>query len=126
MKEKVTELESSNARIELQLKELTEALVKKKNVSYFVEKDVTEVLFLKKEEPIEAMTVDTGCSPNLTGEKWLSQYLERNKMRREDLKRYRNKFRNAFSEDNMVKNKDGGIEMFNRKNNGKTPDPGKL
>ena len=48
LKEKVTELESSNARIELQLKELTEALVKKKNVSYFVEKDVTEVLFLKK------------------------------------------------------------------------------
>ena len=28
----------------------------------------------------------------------------------------RNKFRNVFSEDNMVKNKDGEIKMFNRRN----------
>ena len=28
----------------------------------------------------------------------------------------RSKFRNAFSEDNMVKNKDGEIKMFNRRN----------
>ena len=48
--------------------------------------DVSEVLFLRKEESNETMTVDTGCPLTLVGEDWLSSYLEENKIRREDLK----------------------------------------
>ena len=51
-----------------------------------VSEAVSEVLFLRKEQSIETMTVDTGCPPSLVSEDWLSNYLSENNMRKEDLK----------------------------------------
>merc|ERR1712237_100826 len=36
---------------------------------------VSEILFTKKEQSIENMTLDTGCPPNLVSEAWLEKYL---------------------------------------------------
>ena len=47
---------------------------------------VSEVLFMRKEQSIETMTLDTGCPPSLVSDDWLSNYLRENNMQREDLK----------------------------------------
>ena len=46
---------------------------------------VSEILFTKKEQSIENMTLDTGCPPNLVSEAWLEKYLMEKNMKKEDL-----------------------------------------
>ena len=96
-------METNQATILNEIKKLVEGQQKAKNVTIApmfirdnnIELDedeiavsdaVSEVLFMRKEQSIETMTLDTGCPPNLVSEDWLLKYLRENNMRREELK----------------------------------------
>ena len=105
MKDRVDSIETKLDTTDKKLDVITEALqaiAKAKNVTIapmFIRENnielgddeiavsdaVSEILFTKKEQSIETMTLDTGCPPNLVSEAWLLNYLRENNMKREDL-----------------------------------------
>ena len=92
LKERVNTIETTNVTILTEVKKLSEAvqaLAKAKNVTYapmFIRENrieldegeiavsdaVSEVLFMRKEQSIETMTLDTGCPLSLVSEDWLT------------------------------------------------------